>query len=89
MLTVIRKSQFKKDFKRLRSSDRDIEILKAVIVKLAEGGELSAGFRDHALMGNYRDCRDCHLAGDWRLIYQRDADQFILIRTGSHSEIFG
>ena len=89
MLSVVRKSQFKKDFKKLRSSNRDLEVLKTTILKLAEGEELPENFRDHALIGNYRDCRECHLAGDWLLIYQRDAENLILIRTGSHSELFG
>lgn len=40
-------------------------------------------------IGNYRDCRECHLAGDWLLIYQRDAENLVLIRTGSHNELFG
>ncbi|MEA3209643.1 MAG: mRNA interferase YafQ [Chthoniobacter sp.] len=89
MPSVVRKSQFKKDFKKLRSSNRDIDVLKTVILKLAAGEELPESFRDHALVGNYRDCRECHLAGDWLLIYQRDAENLVLIRTGSHSELFG
>ena len=89
MLSVVRKSQFKKDFKKLRSSNRDIDVLKTTILKLAEGEELPESFRDHALIGNYRDCRECHLAGDWLLIYQRDTENLVLIRTGSHSELFG
>ena len=89
MLSVVRKSQFKKDFKKLRSSNRDISLLKTTILKLAEREELPESFRDHALIGNYRDCRECHLAGDWLLIYQRDAENLVLIRTGSHSELFG
>ena len=89
MLSVVRKSQFKKDFKKLRSSNRDIDVLKTAILKLAEGEELPESFRDHALIGNYRDCRECHLAGDWLLIYQRDSENLVLIRTGSHSELFG
>ena len=89
MLSVVRKSQFKKDFKKLRSSNRDIAVLKTTILTLAEGEELPESFRDHALIGNYRDCRECHLAGDWLLIYQRDAENLVLIRTGSHSELFG
>ena len=89
MLSVVRKSQFKKDFKKLRSSNRDIDLLKTTILKLAESEELPESFRDHALIGNYRDCRECHLAGDWLLIYQRDAENLVLIRTGSHSELFG
>jgi mRNA interferase YafQ len=89
MLSVARKSQFKKDFKKLRSSNRDIAVLKTTVLTLAEGEELPESLRDHALIGNYRDCRECHLAGDWLLIYQRDAENLVLIRTGSHSEPFG
>ena len=89
MLSVFRKSQFKKDFKKLRSSNRDIDVLKRIILRLAEGEQLPESFRDHALTGNYQDCRECHLAGDWLLIYQRDAENLVLIRTGSHSELFG
>ena len=89
MLSVVRKSQFKQDFKKQRSSNRDIDLLKTTILKLAESEELPESFRDHALIGNYRDCRECHLAGDWLLIYQRDAENLVLIRTGSHSELFG
>lgn len=88
MLSVVRKSQFKKDFKKLRSANRDIVVLKTAILKLAEGEELPESFRDHALIGTYRHCRECHLAGDWLLIYQRDAENLVLIRTGSHSELF-
>ena len=54
MLSVVRKSQFKKDFKKLRSSNRDIDVLRTTILKLAEGEELPESFRDHALIGNYR-----------------------------------
>jgi mRNA interferase YafQ len=88
MRSIIRKSQFKKDFKKLRSSNRDINVLKQAIQTLAAGEELPAGFRDHALTANYRTCRECHLAGDWLLIYQRNAETLILLRTGSHSELF-
>ena len=88
MRSIIRKSQFKRDFKKLPSSPRDLEILRRAIETLAAGEELPASFRDHALSGNYAACRECHLSGDWLLIYQRDAETLILIRTGSHSELF-
>ena len=88
MRTIIRTSQFKKDYKKLRSSHRRIDVLRSAILKLAAGEELPASFRDHALGGNYVHCRECHLAGDWLLIYQRDAQRLVLIRTGSHSELF-
>ena len=88
MRSIIRKSQFKRDFKKLRSSQRDIEVLKRAIATLAAGEELPASFRDHPLSGSYAACRECHLSGDWLLIYQRDSETLVLIRTGSHSELF-
>ena len=88
MRSIIRKSQFKRDFKKLRSSNRDIDVLRKTIHQLAIGEKLVASFRDHPLTGNYANCRECHLSGDWLLIYQRDAENLILIRTGSHSELF-
>ncbi len=88
MRALIRKSQFKRDFKKLRSSQRPIDVLKSTIGKLAAGDELPASFRDHALSGKYAQCRECHLGGDWLLIYERNAQELILIRTGSHSELF-
>jgi mRNA interferase YafQ len=69
MRSIIRKSQFKRDFKKLRSSHREIALLKTAIQRLAAGEELPVSFRDHALAGKYAACRECHLSGDWLLIY--------------------
>lgn len=68
--------QFAKDWKRLSGSGRyDMEELKRVMQLLIENsGPLPAQLRDHPLKGEWRDSRDCHIGGDWVLIYQ--------IRTG-------
>jgi mRNA interferase YafQ len=44
--------------------------------------------RDHALIGNWKGSRDCHIEPDWLLIYTLDSDLLILERTGSHSDLF-
>jgi hypothetical protein len=49
MLSVVRKSQFKKDFKKLRSSNRDINVLKTTILKLP--GLADARFADEDRIG--------------------------------------
>jgi mRNA interferase YafQ len=46
-------------------------------------------YRDHALAGNYIDHRECHISPDWLLIYQTTETELILVRTGSHSVLFG
>ena len=81
-------SQFKKDIKRVRKRGKDFDKLKAVIDVLVAGEELAARYRDHALVGNYRGARDCHIEPDWLLIYEIDEDELILVRTGSHTDLF-
>jgi mRNA interferase YafQ len=82
------KSRFKKDLKKLKSSNWDEDELLAVIAVLASGEPLDEKFRDHALIGNYVGCRECHVRSDWLLIYQTSETDLLLVRTGSHSDLF-
>jgi len=83
-------SAFRKDYKRLQRSPRhDLAELKEVVAMLAQDAALPEHYRDHALGGEWQGCRDCHLRPDWLLIYRFTADALTLLRTGSHSEIFG
>ena len=90
MLEVVFKSKFKKDLKKLKSSNRNEDELLSIIAKLANGEELEPKYRDHALIGNYVGCRECHITPDWLLIYQVKETELalILMRTGSLSELF-
>lgn len=55
---------------------------------LASDARLPARLRDHALSGEWGDCRDCHVKPDLVLIYRKpDADTLELLRLGSHSEL--
>ncbi len=51
--------------------------------------QLPEKYKDHALSGEWQGCRDCHIKSDLVLIYEIDGDELILIRIGSHSELFG
>ena len=64
--------------------------LKAVIQLLATGQKLPERYRDHAFIGNYGGCRECHIAPDWLLVYETHHDclYLYLTRTGSHSDLF-
>ena len=88
MLQLVRKSQFKKDFKKLRSAGRDIDKLADTIRLLQSETPLPDAMRDHQLTGNYGGHRECHLAPDWLLIYRVEIGCLVLVRTGSHSELF-
>ena len=47
--------------------------------------------KDHALIGSYKGCRECHITPDWLLIYEVDNGELILYltRTGTHGDLFG
>ncbi len=89
MLELVRKSRFKKDFKKLHSSGKDLGKLAEVIRTLQAGKVLEERYRDHLLIGEYADHRECHISPDWLLVYQTTATELILVRTGSHSVLFG
>ena len=82
--------QFKKDLKLARKQGKDEEKLFEIIEQLAMGEELDPRYRDHALTGNYKGCRECHIEPDWLLIYEIVNDVLLLVlnRIGSHSELF-
>jgi mRNA interferase YafQ len=84
---------FRDDFKREKRGQyrRDLDSLVSVAVSLlADDKPLPEKCRDHALAGEWRDHRECHLKPDLLLIYRKpDAEVLQLIRMGSHSELFG
>lgn len=88
MRQILITTQFKPDTKRLKKAGKDVGKLREIIEEIAIGENLDEKFRDHALTGNYRQTRECHIEPDWLLIYKRTKDDLILIRTGSHSELF-
>ncbi|NLD11526.1 MAG: type II toxin-antitoxin system YafQ family toxin [Clostridiales bacterium] len=89
---IERSSQFKKDFKQVKSRGCDLNELKEVIRILANDDNLPKSNKDHALSTskNYKGMRECHIRPDWLLVYSINKTTLILrlIRTGSHSDIF-
>ncbi|MYH35942.1 MAG: type II toxin-antitoxin system YafQ family toxin [Rhodospirillaceae bacterium] len=91
MRTIRRTAAFKRDYRRerkgrfARTVDRE---LAGVVAELAEGRALAPRHRDHALGGQWKDHRDCHVRPDLVLIYRKpDAEHLDLVRLGSHSEL--
>ena len=83
-----RTSQFKRDAKLAKRRGKDLGKLRGVIAALAAGLPLDQWLRDHALAGAYRGARECHVEPDWLLIYEATDDEVILIRTGTHADLF-
>jgi mRNA interferase YafQ len=89
MRSIRRDTQFKRDVKRLLRRGKDMDKLKEIIDRLVYAQEMPARTRDHQLKGTLKDCRECHIEGDWILIYRIEGSELCLIRTGSHSDLFG
>lgn len=82
--------QFEKDWERLLRTGRyDMARLKEVMLLLiANDDPLGAEWLDHPLKGEWSDHRECHIGGDFLLIYQIEGDRVNFVRTGTHAELF-
>ena len=91
-MNVRHRGQFKRDYRLMMKRGKNMEILDRVIRTLAIPLELDETFRDHQLQGEYAGYRECHAAPDWLLVYgyeqTNDGEQLLLVRTGTHSDIF-
>jgi len=88
---VVATKQYRKDYRSLRKSQRDLRELDHIIDELAGGATLPATLRDHTLKGKLRGTRECHIGPDWLLRYAKDDDALILLllRTGDHRRVLG
>ena len=84
--------KFKKQHRKLKRQNKDLNKLYIVINNLLNGEELPAKYNNHKLTDNkkYSECFECHIEPDWLLIYKVKKDKVVLllVETGSHSELF-
>jgi len=88
-MRIRRHKKFLKDFRDIKLSDSQFEKFVYYINALREDKKLPSESKDHALSGNYKDCREFHLGGDMLIIYiENSEDEVILMRIGTHSQLF-
>jgi mRNA interferase YafQ len=89
-----RTKDFLKDWGRLAHSGRyDMNKLKDAMLLLVENAApLPAEWLDHSLNGRWANHRECHIGGDFLLIYKldgnREAERVVFVRAGTHAELF-
>lgn len=88
ILTVHYSNKFKKDLKRLQNSSEGIEQLNPILKLLKISERLPEKYRDIKLRGKYAHHRECHIKPNFLLIYKIEGEKLILVRIGSHSELF-
>jgi mRNA interferase YafQ len=85
---------FLKDWLRLTRSGRyNMHLLKeALLLLIANEAPLGAEWADHALKGNWQGYRECHIGGDFLLLYKLKEDgateEVLFVRAGTHAELF-
>ena len=83
--------QFRRDYKREAKGQHRATLdadVAPVLEALARDQPLEPRHRDHALTGEWKDHRDCHVKPDLVLIYRKPDDATLqLVRLGSHSEL--
>jgi mRNA interferase YafQ len=82
------RAEFRRDLKRQQKRGRDLSKLWALVEILRHRRGLDQRNRDHALGGDWKGWRDCHVEPDWILIYKVAGDELHLARTGTHSDLF-
>jgi mRNA interferase YafQ len=91
MRTIDPTGRFKRDLRReLKGRYRRVlaDELDELLALFAADEPLAARHRDHALTGDWKDHRDCHVKPDLVLIYRKPHDETLqLVRLGSHAEL--
>ena len=91
MLKIEFTGKMKRDIKRMRKRGKDMTKLETALRLLSANKPMPTSYRDHELNGSLRDFRECHIEGDWLLIYQIIEEKLLLYatETGTHSDLFG
>jgi len=66
---------------------------EAMLLLIANDAPLGPEWKDHPLKGEWARYRECHIGGDFLLIYQIDdtvgkSGMVNFVRAGTHSELF-
>lgn len=65
--------------------------LKKVVGLIVDNDDrLPAELKDHELTGDWKDHRECHIGGDFLLIYTLDERKnlVVFVTAGTHAELF-
>ncbi len=83
--------QFEKDVRLCEKRGLDLSKLYKVMTLLTAEGRLPKEYKPHKLKENFAGKWECHVSPDWLLIYEKKEEIRLikLIRTGTHSELFG
>ena len=90
MYKIITSKNFEKDVIRCGKRGLKLDLLYKVIELPGDNGSLPPQYRPHILSGRLQGYWECHIKGDWLLIWTKNEDQktIALSSTGTHSDLF-
>jgi mRNA interferase YafQ len=88
MLAIRRQKSFLKDLSKIKMTDKHYAKYITFLAKLINNEVLPPEAKDHSLTGEWKDTREFHISGDLLVIYMIMDAELILIRIGSHSQLF-
>ena len=88
MLAIRRQKSFLKDLSKIKMSNQHYSKYILYLSMLIKEESLPPEAKDHSLLGEYEDTREFHISGDLILIYLTTETELVLIRIGTHSQLF-
>lgn len=88
MKTLHISNAFKRQVKKLQKRNKDLTKLQGLIDLLRLDQDLPHNARPHKLSGEWSGVWECHIEGDWLLVYDFDETALSLIATGTHQDLF-
>ena len=85
-------NSYKKDYKNALKQgilgESELVEFDKIIKALTAGQALDKRYKDHALVGDYKGCRDCHIKPNLVFIYRISLETIHFIRIGRHQDLF-
>jgi mRNA interferase YafQ len=89
MKTLKLSGQFKKDLKKYKHRPEQLDALEKLLGMLQREETIPEDYKPHMLSGNYKGHMECHVQNDLLLIwFDKSTDTIVLVRFGTHSELF-
>ena len=81
-------NQFANDTKLMQKRGKNLDLLFDILIKIIWEEPLPENCREHNLSGDYCSYTECHVKGDWLIVYRFSSDKVTFTRNGTHSDLY-
>ena len=85
---VVWETRCERDLKRMIGRGKDRGKFLDIVGLLKCDGRVPVQRHPHKLSGEYEGFWECHIESDWLLIYDVTEEEVLLVRTGTHADLF-